>query len=308
MIMTFQRYVHVLPGIFFFVFAFYRILHTAAFLQGNQKHQNRIRRWTFGYHRDLKEHGDHTSSRSIDEHESRGKMSLCVRIRSCPFEGILKIICASLGAVEELYAAIPGGHLENMVDLQHATVYGFFVLSGVVDILCHYRILFPEGTDLFVLSLAFGVEELYFILSLSQLTDIGKKMHVFLIVVITFCIISTLAEMKYPSHIPVRFFRSYFTMIQGTWFIQVGVLFKPVFGNFIGGSPLPTTNELWVSLIFMWHLAGCFIILSLLTAIIVCCKKRNKKCLKLVTICCSLNSSPEAEADRSKEETEPLHP
>jgi len=53
----------------------------------------------------------------------------------------------------------------------------------------------------------------------------------FLFYVIVACLISTLAEMYQPNNVMPALCRVFFTLLQGTWFFQVGFILYPPVGE-----------------------------------------------------------------------------
>ncbi len=97
-----------------------------------------------------------------------------------PWEGIIKLALTGLGIVVSVAAGAASSDPstpsssssvigdEYVGNVRYATVYLFFALSGLVDILvyyCGYSVL-PEGIQSFILSLAFSVEALLFAMRL----------------------------------------------------------------------------------------------------------------------------------------------
>jgi len=57
------------------------------------------------------------------------------------------------------------------------------------------------------------------------------KVHMFLFNVIVVCAISCLLEMIYPKNVLPALCRVMFTILQGTWFYQIGFILYPPIGD-----------------------------------------------------------------------------
>ncbi len=185
---------------------------------------------------------------------------LCQRLRSCQIEGAVKVATMLVAAVTEMLCGIRNGEFVFFGNAQHATMMGFFLLSGVVDLLLHYKLPLPQGIDYVILTLAFCVEAFLFAFHLHDRTPMDVQLHTFLIYAIYGCIIATLLEMYFRSNILAALCRAYFTLLQGTWLIQMG---------FVLYNPLPASvpwNEhdhdqlMLVTMMFAWHMAGIIIL------------------------------------------------
>lgn len=57
-----------------------------------------------------------------------------------------------------------------------------------------------------------------------------QQVHMFLFYVTMACVVSTLMEMFQPTNVMPALCRIYFTLLQGTWFFQVGYILYPPSG------------------------------------------------------------------------------
>jgi hypothetical protein len=120
-------------------------------------------------------------------------------MNSLPWEGIIKLILTGLGIVVSVIAAAPMQQdSEYVSNIRYATIYLFFALSGLVDILvyyCGYTIL-PEGVQSFILSLAFVVEGLTFAMRLRFEAYLEQQIHVLLVVAVFACALACIMEVS----------------------------------------------------------------------------------------------------------------
>ncbi|XP_076335999.1 transmembrane protein 45B-like [Tachypleus tridentatus] len=300
-------------GVFLILFALYWTLQHVLVLEARGKRGIRVRRWKFGYRTEMKRQQTPSLLGKVSTETKNSK--ICPNHRHWPLEGVLKISFAVIGIAREICAAFPKGIFRHVEDIHHASMYAMFVLSGVVDIFCQSKIIFPKGTSNFVLALAFGVEAL--ILARVEITSsLEEEVQYLLVWTVLLCFLSTFVEMRFPAHIPLKFVRSYFTLLQGCWSVQMGFI--------LGNSTLSTSGlsqwissinksdkfQIWVSLIFSWYIGGAFIMMSIFATTIMLIKRKGR-CWHSMGTWCS-GSLEEEESPLSIlsgwEETEPLHP
>lgn len=138
-------------------------------------------------------------------------------------------------------------------------MFFFFGLSGMVEVLQHYHKGLPEGLDYMVGAMAYGVEGLLFTQHLHGRSPMDIQLHELLYYSIFSCMISALLEMRYRGSVLAILTRSFFTLLQGTWFIQAAfVLYNPI----QGATPWDLDSHsqmLMVTVYYTWHCAGNFL-------------------------------------------------
>ncbi|XP_012944086.1 transmembrane protein 45B [Aplysia californica] len=192
------------------------------------------------------------------------------RYKNWPVEGFFKIALSSFGLLLELFAHLP---VPPMPIVQHATMYFFFLVSGVVDVSLHYNIPLPPGSDYMSLALAFTVEGLLFANHLHGRPILDVHLHVLLVYVIVVTVAVLVLECRFRESPLLTLCRGYLVMLQGSWFWAVGII---LYGH--GGEHLNTAwemdkpEEVMISTIyFTWHCAALFILLFLLAVFMSCC-------------------------------------
>ena len=200
---------------------------------------------------------------------------LCGRLKEMPVEAFLKILCMLVGFTGEVITGYSDAHFVSLVNSQHATMFFFFALSGVVDILVFYRAPLPPDTDYVSVILALMIEGLLFRFHLHGRTELDVLLHTLLIYTIVANLVAVALEMRYRRSLLGPLGRSYFLLIQGTWFWQVGfILYNP----FPGATPWKEDDpdELMIAtLFFAWHCAVNFIFILLMGVVIACCCRRH---------------------------------
>lgn len=212
-----------------------------------------------------------SSSRGSRRGVTNTRRKKCCRFRNWPMEGITKLAITAIGIAASLVAAYPNGELKFVGDILYATVYLFFALSGLVDVLvfyCPYTM--PFGLDKFSLFLAFSMEGLMFNLHLSHQSFMEQHVHILLVCAIFACAFASIIEIVLPWSRIVRFARAFFTLVHGSWYIQSGfILFNPNQSVSVAWTSSEDYNSalIWISLTYAWHCAGALVILLILMAL-----------------------------------------
>ncbi|OXB57346.1 hypothetical protein ASZ78_007668, partial [Callipepla squamata] len=159
------------------------------------------------------------------------------------FEGAFKAFFALAGILVEQF--VPSGpHLmlyspktHSWTDLTHwhyTTMYLFFLLSGIVDVLSHSPLKLPLGLDRLSLSVALFMEGFLFCFHAYGDAALDQHLHSLLAFAIFAGALCTLLEVFLRDHIILECLRTSTFLLQGSWLWQVS-----------GNSVL--TPELWAS-------------------------------------------------------------
>lgn len=195
---------------------------------------------------------------------------LCGRLRTMELEAIIKIFFTAVGFMGEIITGTKNGKFVHLGNGQHATMFFFFGMTGVIDLLLHFKVPLPKSMNYATVTLALMVEGCLFRFHLHGRADLDVIIHTLLLYVIAVNIIAVLVEMKFEKSVMAGLGRSYCTFLQGTWFWQVA---------FILYNPLPGAQE-WdeddhgqimiATMIFAWHMGGVFIIMLLIGGVVAC--------------------------------------
>lgn len=131
------------------------------------------------------------------------------------------------------------GELNDMGRLHHITMYGSFVLSGVMDLvtLC---VRLPRQTSMLFFSLAFTMEGLLFFHHTGGRDEFNIVIHSFLTYSIVSCVVFTLLRIINASNTVVNICVGSSILLQGTWFFQAGYF---LFGGFINNTSSDINGE-----------------------------------------------------------------
>ena len=204
------------------------------------------------------------------------------RLSAIPVEPILKVVFAVLGVLAELFVGrqetlydkdgeLIAQHLDNYT---HAVMYGFFGLSGVVDLVMWFDLFpLPPKFDYLVFSLALSFEGLLFCFHLHGRDELNVRLHTFLyILVFVTAAVFFLAVISDQFFHFVGFLRAYLLSFQGSWFFQAGfVLFGP---NPWQNSP---SSVEFLSIVFAFHALTWFVVHLILRIVCYhCYTKKNQ--------------------------------
>ncbi|KAL3882263.1 hypothetical protein ACJMK2_028625 [Sinanodonta woodiana] len=242
---------HVLPGSFFIVIAIWWIFHIFNRYYGSRRRNSQF-----------------TSSAIYPCSCLSGWVS------EWPFEAAVKIFFVVIGFSLEIYTGFSEGRFVNIGNGQHATMFFYFGLTGIIDILTYYRAPLPPDTDYVMMSMALIVEGLLFKFHLHGRADMDVLLHTLLIYTIGANIVSIFVEMKYRHNVLAPLSRSYFLLLQGTWFYQIAfILYNPI----EGAMPWDLGDHeqmMIVTMYFTWH-AGLDILIILAIGGAVACVHRR---------------------------------
>ncbi|XP_076445675.1 transmembrane protein 45B-like [Babylonia areolata] len=198
------------------------------------------------------------------------------RERSVPLEPIVKMVMCVLGIVVEIIGGInhESHRFDSIGNAQHITMYFFFALSGVLDLLT-MKGWAPAGTDYVGVVIALLVEGALFKFHLYGRDELDVLIHTLLLYVIWLSVIVLALEAAYRNTAVLPLLRCLLTMLQGTWFWGVGLI---LYNPFPGAEPWEPDNHrsLMLAVVcFSWHVAVNLVIVIAVGGVTACCY-RNK--------------------------------
>ncbi|KAM5280750.1 transmembrane protein 45A [Ctenodactylus gundi] len=183
-------------------------------------------------------------------------------------EGIVIISMSLIGMAGEQF--IPGGpyltlykegHWNQLLGWHHFTMYFFFGLLGVANILCFTTSSLPVSLTKLMLSNALFVETFVF-----QNHTHGREMldifiHQLLVLVTFLAGVVAFMEFLTRNNLLLEILRSSLILLQGSWFWQIGfVLYPP------SGAPAwdlaDHDNRVFLTICFCWHYALTYVIIG----------------------------------------------
>ncbi|VCW97593.1 unnamed protein product [Gulo gulo] len=192
------------------------------------------------------------------------------------FEGIVLIGMAITGMLGEQF--ITGGpHLAlydykegqwvELLSWHHFTMYFFFGLLGVANILCFIISSLPTSLTKLMLSNGLFVEAfvLYNHTHGREMLDIF--VHQLLVLAVFVAGLIAFLELFIRTNITVELLRTSFILLQGSWFWQIGfVLYPP------SGAPawdaMDHDNIMFLTICFCWHYALNIVVVGMIYAFV----------------------------------------
>ncbi|XP_077161856.1 transmembrane protein 45B-like [Paroedura picta] len=184
-------------------------------------------------------------------------------------EGSAKIACAVIGMLAEQF--VPSGpHLQlyggnprtwvKLMNWQHTTMYLFFGISGVADVLTYSSSIVPRGLDRLMLSIALFIEGFLFYFHIVGRPMLDQHVHTLLLITTFAGAASLLVEVFLQENIILELFCASLSLLQGTWFYQVGFVLFPPWGG-PGWDENDHSNVMFITMCFCWHyvLAICIV-------------------------------------------------
>ncbi|XP_029823745.2 transmembrane protein 45B [Ixodes scapularis] len=178
-------------------------------------------------------------------------------------EGLAKVVSACVGVAAEVATGFKHGRFTEIGNAQHTSMYIFYGLSGLADILTVHRAPIPRGTDYGILLMTVCVEGLLFYFHLHGRTQLDVLVHTLLVYTIVAEAACIAVEMVQRRSTLAALGRSFFGVMQGTWFFQIG---------FILHNPLPNSrpwdenhqNMMWAAVFYTWHMIGVMVHVGLM--------------------------------------------
>uniref|UniRef100_A0A8C6XEH1 Transmembrane protein 45A n=1 Tax=Naja naja TaxID=35670 RepID=A0A8C6XEH1_NAJNA len=185
-------------------------------------------------------------------------------------EGIIKVVFALIGMMAEQF--VPDGpHLKLynnekkqwncLMNWQHATMYLFYGISGLVDIVTHSTNVLPEALGRMMLSLAVFVEGFLFYYHIQGRSMLDFHVHQLLLITIfggTLCIF---LEVFFHNSIVLEMFRTSLCILHGSWFWQIGFVLYPPSGS-TEWNQVDHNNIMFLTMCYCWHYAITLLIMG----------------------------------------------
>ena len=221
-----------------------------------------------------------------------------------PLEPILKIVFSIVGIIVHLCFIVktsPDGKAHVVLISQrfhiwnddgsldnngikkpyHATVYGAFLLSGIIDILAIFVNL-PRQTSPLYLFIAFLIEGILFVFHTQGKDAIDLHLHSVLTVIILACIVFSLVRVIYATNFVINLGLGCSVILLGLWFVQTGYILNSQAYHLISNVNITTiSNQTHIGHDeddhyekvggFQWYITACFawIVISIAASMII---------------------------------------
>ncbi|XP_038601029.1 transmembrane epididymal protein 1A-like [Tachyglossus aculeatus] len=184
-----------------------------------------------------------------------------------PLDGAGKALCGTAILLGELFYP-PGTNKLVLLDLgdparpflfpsewQHVTMFGFFALSGWVDLVSWVWLARrQEGLERAALALAFHVLALLLLTHSQGKDPVENRVHFLLLLPAFLMALVLTLELWAPDQPQLWVAKTWLLLVQGSWLLQIAfMLYRPPTGQpWRGDNP---ADLMFLSTFFCWHLA-----------------------------------------------------
>ncbi|XP_043240847.1 transmembrane protein 45A-like [Amphibalanus amphitrite] len=161
----------------------------------------------------------------------RSTMSFPLRRGSrVPWESIVVIMCAIAAIAGEIVTGWRGDRLVEMGNGQHAVMYFMFAISSAAEAarVTGYELL--PGLEYVLAVMALAAEALLFAFHGHGSSELEMLVHHLMLYVVLATGAAAAAEGIWRHRVLPALGRCFFFLLQGTWFLQVGVMLYPPSG------------------------------------------------------------------------------
>ncbi|XP_062522654.1 transmembrane protein 45B-like [Corticium candelabrum] len=237
---------HLFPGLAFIFYGLVTLLHAS-----------------HHFHRGQRNKGRRLGKRSLGRTRIPPWCGISSPCCYFPLEPLTKVLLPLGGIIGEIahakFSLYSGSRLINVNNFGHSAMFTPFVISGVIDLIGCVVHLPARSQKLFV-AFAFALEFLAFALHLDGRSRLETQCHVLLSIACAACFMFAALESCDPSNVCYFIGRGLFTVVQGTWFIQLGLI--------LYGWPPWDDNEHGIlelaSVAFLWHVIVNVLLMCLL--------------------------------------------
>ncbi|XP_020819484.1 transmembrane protein 45B [Phascolarctos cinereus] len=184
-------------------------------------------------------------------------------------DGGVRVFFAIVGILAEQF--VPDGpHLHlytdhdwvKLMNWQHSTMYLFYGLSGLMDMLTVLFPVIPLGLDRLLMSLAAVTEGILFYYHVHGRPPLDQHIHLLLLYTLGAGAISTFIEVFIRDNIVLELFRVSVIIAHGTWFWQIGFVLYPPSGGPVWDQT-SHDNIMFITMCFCWHYVAAVIIVAI---------------------------------------------
>jgi len=178
----------------------------------------------------------------------------CQCIPNLPFEAFIKLFLISVGIAGEVVTGFRNWKFVHIGNGQHITMYAFFIFNAAADIVYFYSPgLLPEHLDYLSAAMAFSVQGILFSWHLHGREMIDVQVHTFLFYAIVLTVIFTMLEAFNRDKAMYGLGRALGTLVQGTWFWQIGFSIHNPLGESVENSH---HEMMMMTMKFCWHIGA----------------------------------------------------
>ncbi|XP_037088076.1 transmembrane protein 45B-like [Pollicipes pollicipes] len=178
-----------------------------------------------------------------------------------PWDCLILLGLMVVGIIGEIVTGWRDGRLVEMGNGQHATMYMCFALAAAAEAARRTGVGLVPGLEHAICAMAFVAEALLFAFHGHGTSDMEMLVHHLLLYVVLGSAAATLAELTCRRSVLPALARCFFTLLQGTWFIQVGfILFPPA--GWHGWDVNSYRQQKLATAAFVWHWTGVLVAMA----------------------------------------------
>ncbi|ELW64530.1 transmembrane protein 45B [Tupaia chinensis] len=198
-------------------------------------------------------------------------------------EAVIRILFSVIGILAEQF--VPdgphlhlhdGSHWVKLMNWQHATMYLFFAVSGVADVLTYLVTHVPLGVDRLLMAVAVFTEGFLFYYHVHHRPPLDQHVHMLLLFALFAGSGCLFVEVMVRDNFVLELFRTSLLILQGTWFWQIGFVLFPPFGT-PEWDQKDEGNLMFITMCFCWHYLGALCIVATNYSLVYCLLTRMKK-------------------------------
>ncbi|XP_036209263.1 transmembrane protein 45B [Myotis myotis] len=198
-------------------------------------------------------------------------------------EAAIRTLLPVIGILAEQF--VPDGpHLHlysehewiKLMNWQHSTMYLFFAISGITDMLTYLVSHVPLGVDRLVMAVAAFNEGFLFYHHVHNRPPLDQFIHSLLLCAVFGGALSIFLEVILRDNIVLELFRTSLVILQGTWFWQIGFVLFPPFGG-PQWDQEDHANLMFITMCFCWHYLAALCIVAVNYSLVHCLLTRLKR-------------------------------
>ncbi|XP_021065533.1 transmembrane protein 45A [Mus pahari] len=184
------------------------------------------------------------------------------------WEGVVVLLMSLTGIVGEQFISggpalilYKDGQWNQILGWHHTTMYLFFGLQGITQIICFTTNALPLSLSKLMLSIAIFVETFMFYNHTHGREMIDIFVHQLLVFVSIFAALVAFLEFLIKNNPLLELLRCSLLMLQGTWFWQIAFVLYPPKGSATWNLS-DIHNKMFLSMCFCWHYASIIILIG----------------------------------------------
>lgn len=171
---------------------------------------------------------------------------------------------------------IHGSEWVKLMNWQHSTMYLFFGVSGLVDLLTFLTGHIPLGVDRLMMAMSVFMEGFLFYYHVHNRPPLDQHIHSLLLFSSFGAAFSIVLEVFLRDNIVLELLRTSLLILQGTWFWQIGFVLFPRFGM-PEWDQKSHDNIMFITMCFCWHYLAVLCIMTVNYSLVHCFLNRMKK-------------------------------